>query len=242
MVAALIAELAPSVSMVRLEAHRPAGGSDLEMVINYFWNVALCKALYPSIHALEISLRNNIHNAATTHYGNPAWFDLPDVLLDRQRELIQDARDDLVKRGKPQTPDDIVAALMLGFWVSLLNKPFELALHPAPANRLAWHDARSRPSPLFMVTFPHVPKAMQSRKKIGKRCNSVLWLRNRVMHHETIWKYTDLPDRHEGILEMIGWLNPAMHATIAFCDDFPTVHAGGRAGIEARLKTYLATR
>ena len=97
MVAALVAKLAPSVSSVRLEAHRPSGGSDVEMLINYFWNVELCKALYPSIHALEVSLRNSIHAAANDHYRTPFWFDLPDVLLARQRELIQEARDDLAR-------------------------------------------------------------------------------------------------------------------------------------------------
>lgn len=242
MVAALVDELVPAISSVRLEAHRPQGGSDLEMLVNYFWNIELCKSLYPSIHALEVSLRNSIHSAATNCYGTPFWFDLPDVLLARQLEMIQDARDNLDERRKPKTPDDIVAALMLGFWVTLFNKPFELPLPPAPTNQLAWHDAHSRPSPLFLATFPHAPKAVQSRKKISRRCNSILWLRNRVMHHETIWKYSNLPDRHAAILEMIGWINPTMQTTIAFCDDFPIIHAGGRAAIEAKLRAYLGTK
>lgn len=241
MVAALVAELTPSISPIRLEAHRPVGGSDLEMLVNYFWNVELCKALYPSIHALEISLRNSIHSAASIHYNTPFWFDIPDVLLEGQVALIQVARGKLAERGKPQTSDDIVAALMLGFWVSLFNKPFELPLPPAPPNQLAWHDAHSRPSSLFVETFPHAPNSMQSRKKISKQCNSILWLRNRVMHHETVWKYGDLADRHAAIIEMIGWINPTVRATIIFCDDFPLKHAGGKAEIEAKLRTYLST-
>ena len=92
-----------------------------------------------------------------------------------------------------------------------------------------------------MVTFPRAPNAMQSRKKISKRANSILWLHNRVMHHETIWKYRNLPHRHAEILEMIGWISPIMRTTIAFCDDLPAVHAGGKAGIEAKLKILLGT-
>lgn len=239
MVAAFVADLAPAISSVRLEAHRPPGGSDLEMLVNYYWNIDLCKSLYPAIHALEISLRNSIHTAIRDHYGTPFWFDLPDVLLSRQLEMIKKAREDLDERGRPQTPDDIVAALMLGFWVTLFNKPFELPLPPAPAHQLAWHDAHSRPSRLFQATFPHAPNAMQSRRKISRRCNSILWLRNRVMHHETIWKYDNLADRHAAILEMIGWINPTMQTTIAFCDDFPMIHAGGKAAIEAKLRAHL---
>lgn len=241
MVAALVAALIPSISRVRLEAHRPIGGSDLDMLVHYFWNVELCKALYPAIHALEVSLRNSIHAAASHRYGTPFWFDEPDVLLEAQRELIQGARDKLVARRKPQTPDDIVAALTLGFWVSLFNRPFESPLPPAPPNQLAWHDALSRPSPLFLATFPHAPNPMQSRKKVARRCNSILALRNRVMHHETIWKYTNLPRRYAEILEMIDWISPAMRSTIGLCDDFPVVHATGKLRIEADLEARIGS-
>ena len=211
----------------------------MEMLVNYYWNVDLCKAFYPAIHAVEIALRNSIHNAATLHYGTPYWFDLPGVLLDQQQGKLAKAREDLIERNRPQTSDDIVAALMLGFWVSLFNKPFESPDPGAPANRLAWHDARHNPSRLFTATFPCAPNAMQSRKKILKRCNSILWLRNRVMHHETIWKYGNLPQRHADILETVGWLNPTMKQTIMFCDEFAIVHAGGKADIESKIRHYL---
>jgi hypothetical protein len=52
MISSLISQLTPAISQVRLEAHRPPGGSDLEMLTNYYWNVSLCKALYPAINAL----------------------------------------------------------------------------------------------------------------------------------------------------------------------------------------------
>jgi hypothetical protein len=239
---ALVAALLPFISPVRLEAHRPSGGSDLDMVIIYLWNVELCEALYPAIHAFEISLRNSIHVAASHHYRTPFWFDEPDVLLAGQRELIQEARDKLVARRKPQDPDDIVAALTLGFWVSLFNSPFESPLPPAPRNQLAWHDQDNRPTTLFLATFPHAPNPMKSRKKISRRCNSILALRNRVMHHETIWKYANLPRRHAEILDMIGWISPAMRSAIGLCDDFPVVHAAGKVRIKAELMALLGIR
>jgi hypothetical protein len=33
-----------------------------------------------------------------------------------------------------------------------------------------------------------------------------------------------------------------MHTTIRFCDDVPTVHAGGQAAIETKLRRYITTR
>lgn len=239
MVAGFVAELQLPVSHARLEAYRPGGGSDIEMVINYLWNIELNKALYPCLQVLEVSLRNSIHTAATVHYGTPNWFDQPDVLLEGQVEKIMEAREKLTRAARPHTADDIVAALTFGFWVALFNSPYELPLPPAPSNRLTWFDARSRPSALFQAAFPSAPNRVLSRKAISRRCNKVLWLRNRVFHHEPIWKYASLPQYHTEILEAIGWISPAMHTTIALIDDFSTVYDHGRTTVETKLKLFL---
>jgi hypothetical protein len=68
-----------------LETYRPAGGSDLDMVTTYFWNVALCQSLYHVMSALEVSMRNRIHSALDARFGTPAWYDRPRLLLDRER-------------------------------------------------------------------------------------------------------------------------------------------------------------
>lgn len=235
-----LAALELPISNIRLSHYKPETGTDLDMIINYFWNIELSKALYPSLQALEISLRNAIHTAATRHYGNnPLWFEVPGVVLDQQVEKIAEAKASLDDLNDPDIADDIVARLMFGFWVSLLNKPFELPLPPAAPNQLAWHDPQSRPTKLFYDTFPHAPNRAQSRKKISERCNRILWLRNRVMHYEPVWKYGSLPKRHSEILETLGWISPEMRNAIALCDNFLDVHAGGRAIIAAKLKTHL---
>ncbi len=168
MVSTLVAELGSAVSAVRLEAYRLPGSSDFDMVVNYVWNVELSKALYPAMQALEVSLRNSIHIAASNFYQTGFWFDQADVVFEGQSKRIEEARAKLAKLGKPQTADDIVAALTFGFWVSLFNKPFELPLPPASPNQLAWHDAQSRPSTLFLATFPYAPRGSRH----GKRCLS----------------------------------------------------------------------
>lgn len=238
-----LAALKFPISGIRLSHYRPENGSDLDMIVNYFWNIELSKALYPSLQAAEISLRNAIHTAATRHYGNnPLWFEIPGTVLDQQVEKIREAKASLDDLNDPDVADDIVARLMFGFWVSLLNKPFELPLPPASSNQLAWHDAQSRPTQLFFDAFPNVPNRMQSRKKIAERCNRILWLRNRVMHYEPVWKYTSLQDRHDEIIEMLGWINFEMRDAIALCDNFLDVHVGGRAILEAKLRNHLGIR
>lgn len=237
------ADLGRAVSMTRLEAHRPLGGDEWDMIVNYYWNIELCKALHSSIHALEIGLRNGIHAAATGHYGSEYWFDLPNVLLDRQSDQVRKTRVAFRERKKRDaTADDLVAGLTLGFWVALLNSPYERSALNAHPSRLAWHDDQGRPTQLLATAFPHVPRRMRSSAKLSGQLNRMLNLRNRAMHHETLWKYHDLRTRHQAIIDMIGWISPLLRSTIVLCDDFPTVHANGRSAVEARLVVYVNGR
>lgn len=239
MVNTFVSALRLPISNARLEAYRQPGVTDFEIVTNYFWNIALSTALYPLLQAFEVSLRNSIHAAASNHYKTPLWFDQQDVLLPKQRKKVREARGELKNLGNAQTPDDIVAILNLGFWVSLFNSRYELPLPPAAANQLTWHDAQSRPSSLFLATFPHAPNRVQSRQKIADRCNTVLSLRNRVMRHEPVWKNQTLSQQHDEMLELIGWISPTMRAVTTIEDIFAMVYAGGRDGIRSRLRGCL---
>jgi hypothetical protein len=60
---AFVSELHRALSVERLESYRPVGGDDLEMLTNYFWNLALAESLTPALHAVELVLRNSIHAA-----------------------------------------------------------------------------------------------------------------------------------------------------------------------------------
>jgi hypothetical protein len=68
-------ELSQAVSRVRLEAYRPSAGSDLDTIVNYFWNITLCEALYPSLDAVEVVLRNSIHRTLSGYFQSEYWFD-----------------------------------------------------------------------------------------------------------------------------------------------------------------------
>jgi hypothetical protein len=105
------------LSQDRLEAYRPPGGTDLDMLTNYFWNIDLIEALVPCMHAVELALRNCLHNALTVLYGTDMWFYQPAVLesqgvINLGRALQDAAQKPPLRAGK------IVAALSFGFWVS----------------------------------------------------------------------------------------------------------------------------
>lgn len=71
MVAQFVADLELPLSRIRLENYRPLHGADLDMVVNYFLNIELSEALYPTLQAFEVALRNSVHRALSQHFGTP---------------------------------------------------------------------------------------------------------------------------------------------------------------------------
>jgi hypothetical protein len=226
-ITSLVQALALPISPVRLEAYRPDGGSDLEMIANYVWNIELSEALYPSLQAFEVALRNSVHRALSERFQTEFWFD-QGVLLAWQAETLQQARDQLTTYGKPHEPGRIVAELSFGFWSSMFNSPYEAMWYANAAN-------------LLDVVFPNLPRTMRTRKKISRRIERIRRLRNRVFHYEPIWNKTDLQQRHHQIDETLAWISTDMRDVMALSDRFASVYAG-KQGIEARLMDYLANR
>ena len=230
MVARFVRDLHLPISRERLETYRPIGGSDLEMVTTYFWNVAMSEALYPTIQVLEVTLRNGIHSAASGVYQTPFWFDRPNLLLPRELDAVIEARSDLAQSNKPHNAGRIVAALRFGFWTSLRSRPYERRLWRA--NNLA----------LLRVAFPHLPRRYRARNSVWQRGDDVRRLRNRVMHAEPVWNRQALLSEHGEILDAIGWVSPPLLETITRLDRFPDVYQNGRPRIEATIKTQLGIR
>jgi hypothetical protein len=218
----LIHDLYLPLSQTRLEAYRPPTGSDLEMLTNYFWNIALAEGLVPTLHAVELALRNTIHQALATRYGTDLWFSQSGVLGSGQLIEFNTAYR-RVLRKPPVTAGKLVAELNFGFWVTLLSGPYEQTLW-----RPNWYA-------LLRTAFPHVAN---SRKHIHDRFNAIRLLRNRVFHHEAIWHRPNLPQEHADIHAAIGWISPTLHAAIQAVDNFPA-NFGGKARVEADLKARL---
>ena len=198
------------------------------MVANYFWNTALCEALYPTLDALEIALRNTIHSAATDVYTTEFWFDRPGVLLKTQPNAIRVARDALLRRSAPVTVGRIVAELHFSFWTYLLSSPYDRPL---------WQPTGYR---LLREAFPHVPFRQRTRKAVHNRYDAIRRLRNRVFHYEPIWNRANLAQDHRDILEAITWISPTLGDTVQHFDRFPSVLADGRQALERRLTNHLA--
>lgn len=183
MVAQLVSDLKSAFSEPRIEAYRELGASDLDMVVNYFWNIVLAEAVVPCLHAFEICLRSSIHNAVSVANGsNELWYFTPGILEPNQLKDVATAYGRVYKKGQPVT-DRLVASLMFGFWSSLLNAPYE---------QVIWSPNS------FATLYAAFPNAYNTkgslitRDEIQQRLQLINEFRNRVFHHEKIyrWNYT----------------------------------------------------
>jgi len=220
----LYAEIERGVSAPRLARYRPHDGSHFDAVTNYFWNIELSESLYPGLAALEVTLRNSIHNALTAREGTDMWFRM--LLEPGQLKGYAETHYTLFNRlrQKHPTSGQIVAELTFGFWTTIMSQPYHQTL---------WAP---RKSALIKTVFPHLPKIPNNRHFIHQRYNDLRMLRNRVMHHEPIWYRQNLYQEWEGIIEAIGWISPVTRDGTLLIDHFDDTFRNGKARIEADLR------
>jgi hypothetical protein len=225
MVTQVVANLQVPLSQVRLQEYRPPDGSDLEMITNYFWDIALAEALLPALHGVELALRNSLHTQLTLHYGSNMWFYMPNVLEPGQLSQLAGALRQLADRRTQPTDGHIVAELTFGFWVTLISDRYQQRL---------WQPNGYA---LLKSVFPNVTGL--SRQQIHQRYNLIRReLRNRVFHHEAIWDRPNLQQEHRDIREAIRWISPTLEHAISGVDRFPQVLLG-RAQFQTDLRAHL---
>lgn len=224
MVQSYIAELERGVSHSRLAKYRPHGGSDLDMAVNYLWNIALSEALYPGLFALEVTLGSSIHHALTDREGSDMWFRM--LLEPGQLGLYADTHMKLFNRLKRKDPTagQIVAELPFGFWTTLLSQPYHQVL---------WAPEKTA---LVKTVFPNLPPTPSNRHYGHQRYNELRLLRNRVMHHEPVWYRTNLYQQWEEMIDAIGWIRLGVRESALVLDHFDDTYRNGKARIEGELR------
>lgn len=216
-------DLTRPLSHERLGKYRPVGGSDLQMLTNYFWNIKLAETLVPCLHLVEVALRNTIHTTLSHHFGTDMWFYENELLESNQMRDFAFALGKVSKKSKPW-PGRIVAELNFHFWISLLNAPYE--------QRLWQPDGYA----LLFVAFPSAEG--WSRKQISDRFTAIKELRNWAFHHEPIWNRPNLKQEHMDIYQAIEWISPSLHHAVQAVDTFEPALAG-KSAIEAELMWRL---
>ncbi|MDC4233920.1 hypothetical protein M3T53_09455 [Actinomyces sp. B33] len=202
---ASVPSLRAAIGEARLKHYldRYDGREDLALRL-YMWNLELSSAFWGSLSLLEVTLRNRLQGAFRPYGLQGGW--LASHLDRREREALTRAQDDLRRSlGAEPSDDDLVAGLSLGFWVGLLNAG-------QPRNRdLNYETVLWRP--YLHKAFPNMPKdsgGYPSRRRAHTLLNGIRVFRNRVAHHEPVWR-----GRHREMLDSIVTVARYMDADVA---------------------------
>lgn len=170
---AFIRSLAPA----RLTKFRAVfGGRDRDAVELYLLDAALVSHLHAVTRTVEVALREAMHGALTAQYG-PRWYNSQASHLDnRTLKMISEAKQKL--EYKP-APGKVVAQLMLGAWVSLLDRGGTLK-----AGSRADYEAHLW-DPAVRSVFSRGGLS-PTRSDIHGLAQSINWARNRINHCEPV--------------------------------------------------------
>ncbi|RZI40373.1 hypothetical protein EGT07_23815 [Herbaspirillum sp. HC18] len=162
----------------------------------YMWNSELSACISTLLAYFEIALRNNIHQAMSQFYSRGAsssihWYDTIRASL----KLGTVSKIDEVRyEGPPKNrrlrspapgPDEIVSRVSFGFWPGVLSTidpryadqilPHIFRHHPLNANPADWNVAPTRKAALAFIYELNI-------------------FRNRLAHHEPLWKFGAVKD------------------------------------------------
>ena len=240
--------LIDALSHPRLSSYRKffSAASDAEALGLYQWNEDLSAALFRTISLVEIVLRNQFHKTLSGKYGAIGATASKDWYLHLALNLQSKSKIDNVlhtRKGKqlvPRTPvpspDDVISKLTFGFWSHLLDVSLD-----STGQSILW------PSLILDIVPGHRQRQETYWRKTVHQdalfaridlCNEI---RNRIAHHEPIWKLGQLMEEarprsgkpvsvalpapnnsadalirltliYDRLLELLGWLSPAMLA------------------------------
>lgn len=196
-------------------------GEDSETLVldRYKWNIALSEALYPSLSLLEVALRNRIDGAFIEMFGQD-WLDensenwvrtqrmIQNNFPNPERDAIVRAKQSLIRNGQAVTHAKLLAELNFGFWVNL----FKAHYHP-----LFWQK-KSKPMGKVFRGTPKLPP-----KEAFDQLQRVKNLRNRIAHHEAIWRKTGLYQDYVTICKLLKALEPALSEIASDMDRFSEI-------------------
>ena len=174
------------------------------------------------LHFVELALRNALYTMGdeTTAGRNLSyrrvrcWLDAAPPLLERNEDRdVESAITSLGRDPRRHTPGHLVAQLTLGFWVRLFYTPYEQGNVKDPDSG---HTLRGR---LMRAR----ERKQKNRSVLSRALGEVRDIRNLISHHQPVWDRN--PARlHARTVEVLGWLNPSLSATVVAHSALQTVH------------------
>ena len=210
----LMSDLTQGLSAPRLNSYATlleGRKTSLNVLSSYLVNMYTTAQLTYSLQLLEVTLRNNMHDAFTKTFGAADWYDTPGLLGPNEAKKLSDVRQKFFISRKPNTPNNIVAESSFGFWAGMLHQHYENKIY------------RKYPSIIKQI-FPYCPRYARQRAVVAPQIQSINKLRNRALHWEPI--KTSLKDCELEIGDLLKWLNPSVHALLLTIQNHRPPEAG----------------
>ncbi len=182
------------LSYERMSSYLDFSNNDKAAALNlYIYNTQISESFYTPLQGIEILLRNRVHKAISSTYGED-WL----ITQKFPFEFIQkNTLEETLRRSKIElTIPKLIAELNLGFWVSFFGRKYEEVWR---------HSLRTIVTPETRII---------RRKDFHMDLNRVRELRNRIAHHEPIFK-RQLFEDYETILTLCHMICPKTASWIA---------------------------
>ncbi|WP_248704733.1 hypothetical protein [Curtobacterium sp. MWU13-2055] len=191
-------------------------GNPDEGIRLYTWNVEASAALLGAYAALEVGLRNAIHDQLRATFNRDDWWEAAPITYADLQE-VRSAEGYLDQRKGPGSwsAGHVVAELKTSFWEGLLVNRYHASL---------WETGLKQ-------AFPHYAGR---RSDLRARMERLRFLRNRAAHHEPIFA-RDLSIDHQYMCELAGYVSLDLATWIASHSRLPSV-------IVSRSQTILGAR
>jgi hypothetical protein len=178
-----------SLSVERFRTYLNTADQDPARALRlYLWNAQVEAAFYLPVQAVEVALRNSIDTTLSQRFVQ-TWWQHPDFrkIVGKQAiYLLDQAVASSRTRQKMAVAADVIAAISFGVWVNLCRK------HPR----------------LTMSGF--ASSAPETHQEISFQIRHVHELRNRIAHHEPIFRRDLLAD-YSVTMQQLRTICPATH-------------------------------
>lgn len=189
------ADLRKALSTPRFETYRRARpGAISESLELYRWNMEVSAAFLVPLHVFEVAVRNAIAEAIESVHGEhwPWSNGFARSLPNPKPPVYSPERDIGTVAKRHATTGKVIADLKFVFWERMLT-----ARHQ---DRL-WRTS-------FLTAFPnsptHYPTISDAREALRFRVGQARFLRNRIAHHEPIFRL-DLAAELFALHEAVRW-------------------------------------
>jgi hypothetical protein len=163
----------------------------------YQWNEDVSSRLFRLVSLIEVVLRNQLHGALSSHFGvagasgSKDWYNhlaLSSKSKDKIRAVAHTKKHGAwVPRIPTPKPDDVVSKLTFGFWVNLLGVQQSSAGTAVP-----WGPILLQVAPGYRYRSLAFWIKPTNQDLLFGRLDLVNAIRNRLAHHEPVWKFGQL--------------------------------------------------